>query len=74
MLKRFKQCWQSESPLIYKRITNTCAFLIGGSTIVLALSQVPGIQLPDAVFKYTSYVLLGATVVGLPSKLTVKKD
>lgn len=74
MFKRLKQRWKQESPKVFKRITNTCVGIGSAATTVLALSVVPGIQLPEQVFKISSYILLGATIIGLPSKLTIKPE
>jgi len=74
MFKKLKNRWVSESPRVFKRLTNFCAALGVGATTVLALSVVPGIQLPDSVFKISSWVLLGSTIIGIPSKLTTVKN
>ena len=73
MFKDLKQRWTTESPAIFKKITNVSIILGGAAFGILVMNGVIDLQqygIAPIIFKICGYVLVACGAMGLTSKIT----
>lgn len=76
MFKDLKERWTTESPAIFKKITNVSIILGGAAFGILVMNGVIDLQqygVAPIIFKICGYVLVACGAMGLTSKIT-KQD
>ena len=76
MFKELKERWTSESPELFKKITNIAIILGGAAFGILVMNGIIDLQqygVAPIIFKVCGYVLVACGAMGLTSKIT-KQD
>jgi len=74
ILKNLKDRWNAETPIVYRKIRNTCFGLSGSATALLSVSTTMNIIVPTIVIKAASWVLIISAATGGYAQLQRKKE
>jgi len=74
MFQKLKDRWNSETPIVYKKIRNISVSLSGSATALLAVSSTANIIVPVILIKAASWVIIVGAVTAGYSQLQTKKE